>query len=133
MLGLTLVQEIVFAIALRHSENSELRTLALEDIRKQLPDLIKNYTNSENNSKQQEEGLHDSSPEVLHLILLEILKEKDFFGLAPEAKEKFLKNLRRDFPRELVPVVLAPLLYPGDEETPQVINDFDMASNQMVR
>lgn len=132
VLGLTLVQEVVLAIGLRHSKNPEIRVLALENICKQLPDLIKNYTNSENNIKQQEEGLHDSSPEVLHLILFETLKDPNFFGLAIESKEKFLKNLRRDFPRELVPVVLAPLLYPGDEEYSHIINDFDMASNQMV-
>lgn len=134
VLSLTLVQEIVFAIALQHSENAELRALALEEVKKQLPDLINNYIQSADSTgnKQQEDGLHDSSPEVLHLILIETLKDQNSYGLSSETKEKFLKNLKRDFPRELVPVVLAPLLYPGDGEITHVPNELDMATNQMV-
>ncbi|KAG8039882.1 hypothetical protein G9C98_000611 [Cotesia typhae] len=133
VLNLTLVQEIVFAIALQHSENAELRALALEEVKKQLPDLINNYIQSADStgSKQQEDGLHDSSPEVLHLILIETLKDQNSYGLSSETKEKFLKNLKRDFPRELVPVVLAPLLYPGDGEITHVPNELNMATNQM--
>lgn len=134
VLSLTLVQEVVFAIALQHSENVELRGLALEDIKKQLPDLINNYIQSADSTgnKQQEDGLHDSSPEVLHLILTETLTDKNLYGLSSETKKTFFKNLKRDFPRELVPVVLAPLLYPGDGEITHVINEFDMAANQTV-
>ncbi|XP_024942332.1 CCR4-NOT transcription complex subunit 1 isoform X6 [Cephus cinctus] len=131
VLGLTLVQEVAFAIALLHSENADIRTLALEQIQKQLPGLIKNYINSEISNKHHEEGLHDSSPEVLYLILSEVFHEPNQFGLSSEGKEKFLKNLRRDFPRELVPVVLAPLLYPGDGETPQATIELNMAANPM--
>ncbi|XP_076286498.1 CCR4-NOT transcription complex subunit 1 isoform X4 [Lasioglossum baleicum] len=131
VLGLTLVQEVAFAIALLHSENSEICALALEHVQKQLPELIKNYINSETNNKHHEEGLHDSLPEVLHLILSQALYTANQFGLSSEAKEKFLKNLRRDFPRELVPVVLAPLLYPDNGETPQAKIELNMAVNQM--
>lgn len=131
VLGLTLVQEVAFAIALLHSENLDIRALALEQIQKQLPELIKNYINSEISNKHHEEGLYDSSPEVLHLILSQAFHEPNQFGLSSEAKEKFLKNLRRDFPRELVPVVLAPLLYPGDGETPQATIEINMAANSM--
>ncbi|XP_076649788.1 CCR4-NOT transcription complex subunit 1 isoform X4 [Halictus rubicundus] len=131
VLGLTLVQEVAFAIALLHSENSEICALALEHVQKQLPELIKNYINSETSNKHHEEGLHDSLPEVLHLILSQALYAANQFGLSSEAKEKFLKNLRRDFPRELVPVVLAPLLYPDNGETPQAKIELNMAVNQM--
>ncbi|XP_033331917.1 CCR4-NOT transcription complex subunit 1 isoform X4 [Megalopta genalis] len=131
VLGLTLVQEVAFAIALLHSENSEICALALEHVQKQLPELIKNYINSETSNKHHEEGLHDSLPEVLHLILSQALYTANQFGLSSEAKEKFLKNLRRDFPRELVPVVLAPLLYPDNGETPQAKIELNMAVNQM--
>lgn len=131
-LGLTLVQEVAFAIALLHSENTEIRTLALEHVQKQLPELIKNYINSETSNRHHEEGLHDSLPEVLHLILSQAFHSANQFGLSSEAKEKFLKNLRRDFPRELVPVVLAPLLYPDNGETPQTKIELNMAVNQMV-
>lgn len=132
-LGLSLVQEVAFAIALQHSENIEIRNLALEHTQKQLPELIKNYVNSETNNKHHEEGLHDSSPEILHLILTQIFHNTESNSLSAEAKETFLKNLRRDFPRELVPVVLAPLLYPGDGEISQTRTELNMAVNQMVR
>ncbi|XP_066592088.1 CCR4-NOT transcription complex subunit 1 isoform X2 [Prorops nasuta] len=132
VLGLSLVQEVAFAIVLQHSQNSELRALAVDHIQKQLPKLIKNYINSDTNNKQpEEEGLHDSSPEVLHFILSQAFTTPNPFGLTSESKEKFLRNLRRDFPRELVPVVLAPFLYPGDGETLQNKIEINMASNQI--
>lgn len=132
-LGLTLVQEVAFAIALQHSENAEIRALALEHTQKQLPELIKNYINSETSNKHQEGGLHDSLPQVLQLILGQVFHSSNPYNLPSEAKERFLKNLRRDFPRELVPVVLAPYLYPGDGEIPQFKIELNMAVNQMVK
>ena len=130
VLGLTLIQEVVIAIALQHSETPEIQSLALEDLQKQVPELIQNYVHSEN-SKKQNEGLSDSSTEVLHLILFNVLEESNRIEISSQLKEKLLKNLRRDFPRELVPVVLAPLLYPGDGEAPQVSQKI-MGSTQMV-
>jgi len=127
------VQEVAFAIALQHSESSEICALALEHTQKQLPELIKNYINSEISNKQHEGGLHDSLPQVLQLILSQVFHATNPYNLPVEAKEKFLKNLRRDFPRELVPVVLAPFLYPGDWETTQFKIELNMAVNQMVR
>lgn len=138
------MQEVVFAIALHHSQNSDISARANEHIQKQLPELIKNYVNTDNNKRQSEEGLHDSSPEILHLILTHVLLEEESSSplglpnsskveLSAETRLKFLKSLRRDFPRELVPVVLAPLLYPGDGETTQKSIDLNMAANQMVR
>lgn len=132
-LGLTLVQEVTFAIALQHSENTEIRALALEHTQKQLPELIKNYINSETSNKHQEGGLHDSLPQVLHLILSQAFHTANPYNLPVETKEKFLKHLRRDFPRELVPVVLAPFLYPADEETLQFKIELNMAVTQMVK
>lgn len=132
-LGLTLVQEVAFAIALQHSENAEIRALALEHTQKQLPELIKNYINSETSNKHQEGGLHDSLPQVLHLILSQAFHTANPYNLPTETKEKFLKHLRRDFPRELVPVVLAPFLYPGDEEILQFKIELNMAVTQMVK
>lgn len=37
-------------------------------------------------------------------------------GVSGETKEVLVKNLRRDFPRELVPIVLAPLIYPNSTD-----------------
>lgn len=118
-------------IAFQYSENPELQSLALEDLQKQLPDLVKYYIHSEIGKKQSEE-LNEFTPEVLHLILFYIFHEAQQIELISEIKEKFLKALRRDFPRDLVPVVLLPLLYPGDEETPQDILQ-TMSSTQMVK
>lgn len=118
---------------MQHSQNSDISARAKDHILKQLPELIKNYVNSENNKKQNEEGLHDSSPEILHLILSYIFEKSNKVELSSETKEKFLKSLRRDFPRELVPVVLAPLLYPGDGESAPKNIDLNMAANQLVR
>lgn len=55
-------------------------------------------------------------------------------GVTPETKEVFLKNLRRDFPRELVPVVLAPLLYPNSPDLPmdKLNQDTSTMANTMV-
>ena len=125
------MQEVVFAIALQHSQNQDLQSRAIEDIQKQLPELIKHYINSEN-KKQNEVGILDSSPEILHLILSFIFEEPCKIEIPWETKEKLFKSLRRDFPRELVPVVLAPLLYPGDGEVPQSPIEINMAANQMV-
>ncbi|XP_011168409.1 CCR4-NOT transcription complex subunit 1 isoform X1 [Solenopsis invicta] len=130
-LGLTLVQEVAFAIALQQSENAEIRALALEHTQKQLLELIKNYINSETSNKHHEGGLHDSLPQVLHLILIQAFNTANPYNLPTETKEKFRKHLRRDFPRELVPVVLAPFLYPGDEEPLQFKIELNMAVTQM--
>ena len=57
-----------------------------------------------------------------------------FPGIVAETKETFLKSLRRDFPRELVPVVLAPLLYPSKPDLPmdKVNQDSSTMTNTMV-
>ena len=57
-----------------------------------------------------------------------------FPGIVTETKESFLKSLRRDFPRELVPVVLAPLLYPSKLDLPmdKVNQDSSTMTNTMV-
>jgi CCR4-NOT transcription complex subunit 1 len=57
-----------------------------------------------------------------------------FPGIVTETKETFLKSLRRDFPRELVPIVLAPLLYPSKPDLPmdKVNQDSSAMANAMV-
>ncbi|XP_039287191.1 LOW QUALITY PROTEIN: CCR4-NOT transcription complex subunit 1 [Nilaparvata lugens] len=120
VLKLTPVQEVVFGLALLHSSNPETLIFATQFVRQKLPDLIRVYINSETGSTTLPDGgLHDTTPEVLHLILSSVLfASSEHFGVTTEVKEVFLKNLRRDFPRELVPVVLAPLLYPSSTDLP---------------
>lgn len=139
MLGLSLIQDVLVALALQHSQNTDIASRALDHIQKQLPELVKNYVdaNDTKNVNTNEEGLHDASPEVLHQILTFLFEEDSKICLNPETKDKFLKYLRRDFPREVVPIVLAPLLYPGSEEDhqqqQQQSTQFNMAANQLVR
>ena len=61
----------------------------------------------------------ESSPEVIHYILCHLLSDPDYFGINKDLVDGLLTSLRRDYPRELVPVVLAPILYqvPGIEST----------------
>lgn len=117
VLKLTSVQEVVFGLALIHSSNSEFQKLSAQFTKQKLPDLIGSYIDADNsNSRQQEGGLHDTTPEVLHLILTSLAQDK--LSISVETKTIFWKRLQRDFPREHVPVILAPLLYPDRPDLP---------------
>ena len=55
--------------------------------------------------------------EVLHMLLCHLLQNsEEDVGLSRESVDTFVQYLRRDFPRERVPVVLAPLLYRGQQD-----------------
>lgn len=59
-----------------------------------------------------EGGFGDTAIEVLHLLLSHLLQgSEEDVGVSQESINTFVDTLRRDFPRERVPVVLAPLLY----------------------
>ena len=63
-------------------------------------------------SSGQEGGLAEVAIEVLHLLLSHLLESpKDEVGVNADAVETFVRTMRQDFPRDRVPVVLAPLLY----------------------
>lgn len=65
----------------------------------------------------QEGGLNDISPELLQLILSLLSHEKyQKFGLTDSVYNKFVCQLSRDFPRDRVPLILAPLIYTEDTE-----------------
>lgn len=131
----TPVQDVAFGIALLRSSNPDTQNFGSQFVRQKLPDLIRSYIDTESSSSQQEGGLHEATPEVLHLILTNLLYgPKDRFGIVAETKETFLKSLRRDFPRELVPVVLAPLLYPSKPDLPmdKVNQDSSTMTNTML-
>lgn len=67
-------------------------------------------------NRQYEESLQETSPELLHLILSSILESPKEVGLTNDIHTTFLNSLQRDFPRDQVPVVLAPLVYPEQAE-----------------
>ncbi len=59
-----------------------------------------------------EGGFGELAIEVLHVLLSHlILIPEEEVGVSAESTQTFIETLRRDFPRERVPVVLAPLLY----------------------
>ncbi|GCB68586.1 hypothetical protein scyTo_0015232 [Scyliorhinus torazame] len=84
----------------------------LQFVKQKLPDLLRSYIDADV-SGNQEGGFQDIAIEVLHLLLSHLLfGQKGAFGVGQEQIDAFLKTLRRDFPQERCPVVLAPLLYP---------------------
>ncbi|KAK2085164.1 CCR4-NOT transcription complex subunit 1 [Saguinus oedipus] len=112
VLKLSKVQEVIFGLALLNSSSSDLRGFAAQFIKQKLPDLLRSYIDADV-SGNQEGGFQDIAIEVLHLLLSHLLfGQKGAFGVGQEQIEAFLKTLRRDFPQERCPVVLAPLLYP---------------------
>ncbi|XP_046333509.2 CCR4-NOT transcription complex subunit 1-like isoform X5 [Haliotis rufescens] len=117
VLRLSRVQEVVFGLALLNSVSPDSRTYATQYIKQKLPDLLRSYVDADVTSRQ-EGGLQDVCIEVLHLLLTHLERGKDHFGIGNEQKEAFLKTLRRDFPRERAPAVLAPLLFPSTEDIP---------------
>jgi len=59
-----------------------------------------------------EGGFNDLAIEVLHMLLSYLISgSEEEIGVAPDCIQTFIETLRCDFPRERVPVVLAPLLY----------------------
>uniref|UniRef100_A0A8C6GJH0 CCR4-NOT transcription complex subunit 1 n=1 Tax=Mus spicilegus TaxID=10103 RepID=A0A8C6GJH0_MUSSI len=112
VLKLSKVQEVIFGLALLNSSSPDLRGFAAQFIKQKLPDLLRSYIDADV-SGNQEGGFQDIAIEVLHLLLSHLLfGQKGAFGVGQEQIDAFLKTLRRDFPQERCPVVLAPLLYP---------------------
>ncbi|CAH2323826.1 CCR4-NOT transcription complex subunit 1 isoform X9 [Pelobates cultripes] len=112
VLKLSKVQEVIFGLALLNSSSSDLQGFAAQFVKQKLPDLLRSYVDVDV-SGSQEGGFQDIAIEVLHLLLSNLLfGQKGAFGVGQEQIVAFLKTLRRDFPQERCPVVLAPLLYP---------------------
>ncbi len=64
-----------------------------------------------------EGGFNDLAIEVLHMLLSYlILGSAEEIGVPPDSLQTFIETLRCDFPRERVPVVLAPLLYKEQQD-----------------
>ncbi|KAG2469637.1 CNOT1 protein, partial [Polypterus senegalus] len=86
--------------------------LTAQFVKQKIPDLLRSYVDADVGGNQ-EGGFQDIAIEVLHLLLSHLLfGQKGASGVGQEQIDAFLKTLRRDFPQERCPVVLAPLLYP---------------------
>ncbi|CAG4984058.1 unnamed protein product [Parnassius apollo] len=132
LLKLTTAEDVTFSLVLRrHSSKSEIITLAKQHLKKRFLDLVQCYLDAERGHQAERAGLQECSPEVLQTLLTSLAYEN--FRLAPVTKDLFLQRLRVDFPREVVPIVLAPLLYPDDTRTPleEMSTADDMAAAMM--
>ncbi|XP_030040329.1 CCR4-NOT transcription complex subunit 1 isoform X2 [Manduca sexta] len=117
LLKLTTAEDVAFSLVLRrNSTKSEIVSLAKQHLKKRFLDLVQCYLDAERGHQVERAGLQECSPEVLQTLLTSLAHEN--FRLAAVTKDLFLKRLRGDFPREVVPIVLAPLLYPDDTQTP---------------
>ncbi|XP_019755712.2 CCR4-NOT transcription complex subunit 1 isoform X2 [Dendroctonus ponderosae] len=114
-LRLSSVREVLFALVLRNSTFPEIASAAHSHLRTAVPQLVRSYIDTGGN-RQYEESLQETSPELLHLILSSILESPKEVGLTNDIHTTFLNSLQRDFPRDQVPVVLAPLVYPEQAE-----------------
>ncbi|XP_013184897.1 CCR4-NOT transcription complex subunit 1 isoform X2 [Amyelois transitella] len=115
LLKLTTAEEVAFSLVLRkNSSKPEIVSLAKQHLKKRFLDLVQCYLDAERGHQAERAGLQECSPEVLQTLLTNLAHE----NLATVTKDLFLLRLRVDFPREVVPIVLAPLLYPDDTQTP---------------
>lgn len=115
-LGCSPIQEAALSLALLHSTHPETVRSAEAQARSCLLGLIQSYIDLENHPSQ-EGSLNDVSPELLQDILSVLSHNKHLeFGLADTTHNKFIQQLCRDFPRDRVPLILAPLLYTENSE-----------------
>ncbi|KAJ2954200.1 hypothetical protein O0L34_g2438 [Tuta absoluta] len=132
LLKLTTAEDVALSLVLRrNSSKAEIVTLAKQHLKKRFLDLVQCYLDAERGHQVERAGLQECSPEVLQTLLTSLAFEN--FRLAAVTKDLFLKRLRVDFPREVVPIVLAPLLYADDTQTPleEMTTADDMASAMM--
>lgn len=86
------------------------------------------YIEVAGSSSQESSGLGDVAIEVLHLLLSYILTSEEKV-ISDEQLDAFLNSLRKDFPQERVPAVLAPLLYPHkQQEDIPLVADLEVCS-----
>lgn len=95
------------SLSLTHSAHSDLRTYASEQLRKGLPDLIESYLGKNQQSAAVISSLHDASLDLIQLLLTCL----DVYVADKNLRQQFVQKLREEFPRERVPLILAPYLY----------------------
>ncbi|XP_055707339.1 CCR4-NOT transcription complex subunit 1 isoform X2 [Phlebotomus papatasi] len=116
-LSLSQIKEVAIAYSLLHSANPELAKYAEQHLKTCLPKFIQSYIEIDPSRPNQEGSLNDIAPELLQVIISVISHGKHSqFGLSDIIYNKFITHLCRDFPRDRVPLVLAPLLYAEETE-----------------
>ena len=95
------------SVSLTYSQQPELRTYAGEQLCKALPELIDSYLGKNLQSAGVISSLHDVSLDVLQLLLTCL----DPYVKQDNLRLQFIEKLREEFPRDRVPLILAPYLY----------------------
>jgi len=103
--GINKLCECIFALAVTHSSHPELRHSATNNLKSSLSELIDSYL-GKNNSSPASSGLQEISFDLLQYLLC-CLSEY----VKPQLEAQFLVKLREEFPRQAVPLILAPFLY----------------------
>ncbi|XP_002033104.2 CCR4-NOT transcription complex subunit 1 isoform X2 [Drosophila sechellia] len=103
--GINKVCECVFALALTHSSYLELKHSARNNLKGSLSELIDSYLGNKGTGPA-DSGLREISFDLLQYLLC-CLSEY----VQPQVEAQFLVKLREEFPRQAVPLVLAPFLY----------------------
>ncbi|XP_072946619.1 CCR4-NOT transcription complex subunit 1-like [Epargyreus clarus] len=114
-LKLSTAENVALTLALRCNP-STTELVSEQQLKKRLLDLVQCYLGPVRGHHVDTAGLQECSPEVLQTLLISLAH--DNFQIPSVTKDLFLKRLREDFPREVAPIVLAPLLYPDDTQFP---------------
>ncbi|KAH8375343.1 hypothetical protein KR200_009943 [Drosophila serrata] len=109
--GINKLCECIFALAVTHSSHPELRQSARNNLQVSLVELIDSYL-GKGNSNPASSGLQEISFDLLQYLLCCL---KDY--VKPQLEAEFLVKLREEFPRQAVPLVLAPFLYGSGSTT----------------
>ncbi|XP_073847856.1 CCR4-NOT transcription complex subunit 1 isoform X2 [Musca autumnalis] len=105
--GINKLCECVVSLSLTHSSHSDLRICARDQLRIALPELIESYLGKNQQSAAVISSLHDASLDLIQLLLTCL----DVYVADKNLRQQFLQKLREEFPRERVPLILAPYLY----------------------
>lgn len=109
VLRLSKIQEVVFALGFIASSDPDLCSNATLHLKSKLPEVVRSFSDL---SSGLEGGLGDVAIEVLHMLLTYLIQHtEEETGVSKDTIDAFVQSLRRDFPRERVPVVLMPLIY----------------------
>lgn len=112
--GIDKLCETVLSLALTHSVQSEQSQYAKEHLKLTFPALIERYLSVKETTAAagtdisivHTSGLHNIYPDLLQLLISSFESY-----ISEDARNNFLNKLREQYPRNCVPLVLAPYLY----------------------
>lgn len=95
-----------------------------------------NFSSTDTTTSSQDLNLNDISPELLQLILSVLSHDKyKQYNITEIVYTKFIDHLCKDFPKDRVPLILAPLLYTdnfGIDPEQQALADTDLLNSDIM-